>query len=225
MSFTRRSVGERLRRDFTAGQDVLIYVGTTDPTLTESAEHRSRLISAVTIEPNHILATRKIVPPDIWARSLAVWGDRWPHSIAVLDAANIVGPPYPDAHEVIPKAYRSFAQPANRGGIVEALETERGTVMGLPVERVDLHLREDVVAYIRLRESFGPDVSKAVNAEVTRMAASIIDSVKRGGEPTVRINPQRTAPNFSDLYQLLLRRWKDGQSGLCNLCGGKLIAA
>ena len=51
VSFTKRSVGERLRRDFLAGRDVLIYVGTTDPEMTELPEHRSRLISAVAIEP------------------------------------------------------------------------------------------------------------------------------------------------------------------------------
>jgi hypothetical protein len=125
VSFTKRSVGERLRRDFLAGRDILIYVGTTDPKMTELPEHRSRLISAVAIEPNHILATRKTIPPDVWARSLAKWGDRWPHAMAVLDAANLIGPPYPNAREVVPKAYRSFAEYSNRGGIVGAVGDER----------------------------------------------------------------------------------------------------
>ena len=49
VSFTKRSVGDQLRREFVAGRDVLIYVGTTDPETTRLAEHRSRLISAVTI--------------------------------------------------------------------------------------------------------------------------------------------------------------------------------
>ena len=144
--------------------------------------------------------------------------------MAVLDAANLIGPPYPSAREVIPKAYRSFAEYSNRGGIVEAVGDERDAVMRLPVERVSLVLREDVIGYLELRTTFGAGVDKAVNAEVTRMAQLIIDRVKRGGELAVRINPQRSAPNFSDLYQLLLQKWKDGQRGLCSLCGGALIA-
>lgn len=65
VSFTKRSVGDRLRRDFVPGRDVLIYVGTTNPELTAQPEHRSRLLSAVVIEPNQILETRKIVPVEI----------------------------------------------------------------------------------------------------------------------------------------------------------------
>jgi hypothetical protein len=56
------------------------------------------------------------------------------------------------------------------------------------------------------------------------MAALISGRVGRGGEPSVRINPVRTAPNLSDLVALILRKWQDGQTGLCALCRGKLIA-
>jgi hypothetical protein len=101
---------------------------------------------------------------------------------------------------------------------------ERDAVMGLQAERLSLSLREDVIAYVRLRRTFGPEVDKAINVEVTRMAKLIIERVEKGGDLAVRVNPQRTAPNFSDLYQLLLQKWRDGQSGRCNLCGGNLVA-
>jgi hypothetical protein len=127
------------------------------------------------------------------------------------------------ARELIPNAYRSFAEFANRGDVVEALGIERDAAMRLPVVQINLVLRDDVIDYVKLRGTFGADVDKAINAEVTRMAQLIIDRVKRGGEPGVRINPLRVAPNFSELYQLLLQKWKDGQSGLCSLCGGKLV--
>lgn len=130
-------------------------------------EHRSRLISAVTIEPDQVLETRKIVPLDVWTKSNAQWGDRWPYSMAVLSAANIVGPPFLAAHDVIPAAYRSF--------------------------------------------------SKSVN----RMTQLIVDRVERGGDIGVKINPIRYAPNLSDLYVLLMRKWTD-QRGRCSLCGGHL---
>ena len=93
VSFTKLSVGDRLRREFIAGRDILVYAGTTDTETTRLPEHRSRLISAITIEPNQILETRKIVPPDVWANSNAQWGDRWPHSMAVVAAASMIGPP------------------------------------------------------------------------------------------------------------------------------------
>ena len=119
VSFTKHSVGDRLRREFAVGRDILVYVGTTSAEMTRLPEHRSRLISAVTIEPNQILETRNIVPAEVWAESNTIWGDRWPHAMAVLAAANMVGPPYPEAHQIIPTAYRSFAEISNRGGIVD----------------------------------------------------------------------------------------------------------
>ncbi|WP_170285049.1 hypothetical protein, partial [Microvirga aerophila] len=218
-----RSVGDRLRREFAPGRDILIYVGTTNAEMTELPEHRSRLISAVAIEPKQILETRKIVPPEVWANSYAAWGDRWPHSMAVLDAADMVGPPYPHAREVTPVAYRSFSDVANRGSIVEALGDERSAVMALPVRRITLNLREDVRAYLKLRASFDPNVEKAVRQEAFRMAERVTDRVKRGGEVGVKINPLRAAPNLSDLVALFLQKWKE-QVGLCALCSSKMVA-
>lgn len=221
VSFTKRSVGDRLRREFVAGRDVLVYVGTTSTEMTRLPEHRSRLISAVTIEPNQILETRKIVPPEVWANSNERWGDRWPHSMAVLVAANIVGPPYPAAHDTIPTAYKSFAEIANRGAVVEATGAERQAVMGLEVVPLKLNLREDVAAYLQLRSSVSAEVEQSVKQEAYRMAMLIIDRVKRGGETGVTINPLRSAPNLSDLNALLVRKWGE-QAGQCTLCGGAL---
>jgi hypothetical protein len=206
-----------------AGRDVLVYVGTTSTEMTRLPEHRSRLISAVTIEPNQILETRKIVPPDVWANSNAQWGDRWPHSMAVLAAANMVGPPYPAAHDTIPIAYRSFAEIANRGGVVEATGAEREAVMALEIEPITLSLREDVTSYLELRRSVSGEVEPSVKQEAFRMAMLIIERVKRGGETGVKVNPLRSAPNLSDLNALLVRKWSE-QDGRCALCGGALIA-
>ncbi len=221
VSFTKPSVGQRLRAEFVPGRDVLIYVGTTSPEMTELPEHRSRLISAVVIEPNQVLETRKMVPPESWSNSYASWGDRWPHSMAVLKAANFIGPPFPEAREVIPTAYASFAKIANRGGIVEALGSERDAVLALRVEPITLNLRDDVKAYMQLRMSVSREVEPAVRQEAFRMAQLIIDRVKRGGESSVKINPIRSAPNLSDLNALLIRKMGQ-QDGRCALCGGRL---
>lgn len=222
VSFTKRSVGDRLRREFVAGRDILVYVGTTSTEMTRLPEHRSRLISAVAIEPNQILETRKIVPPDVWANSNAQWGDRWPHSMAVVAAANMVGPPYPAAREVIPIAYRSFAEIANRGTVVEAVGLERASVMAIEVKPIALSLREDVQAYLELRSSVSKEIDPSVKQDAFRMAMLIIDRVKRGGEIGVKTNPQRSAPNLSELNALLIRKWSE-QAGQCALCGGALV--
>ncbi len=224
VSFTKRSVGDRLRRDFVVSRDVLIYVGTTNPEMTQQPEHRSRLLSAVVLEPNLVLETKKIVPPESWAAAVERFGDRWPHSMAVVQAADIVGPPYPHARDVIPVAYRSLAEMANRGGVVETSGSERERVMSLSAEPIHLNLRVDVIEYLRLRNVLSPKIEKLIKQEAFRMASLIRDRVKSGGDLSVTINPLRTAPNVSDMVALIARKWQQGQGGRCALCGGKLIA-
>jgi hypothetical protein len=200
VSFTKRSVGIELSRKFQPGRDILIYVGTTSD-LTRDPDHRSRLISAVVPEPNRIHETRRIIPPESWAWSVEENGGRWPHSLAVVEAADMVGPPYPSAREIIPKAYASFAAIENRGRFVEALGGEREAIMALDVSPLTLNLAPDVLAYLALRASVSVNVPKSVKEEVFRMAMLIIERVKRGGEGSVRINPIRTAPTTSPTYR------------------------
>ncbi len=218
VSFTKRSVGIEFSRRFQPGRDILIYVGTTSD-LTKDPHHRSRLISAVVPEPNRIHETRKIIPPQSWARSVEENGDRWPHSLAVVKAANIIGPPYPNARAMVPKAYASFAAFENRGRFVEAEGIEREAVMALEVSPLTLNLAPDVLAYLALRASVSLNVPKSVKEEAFRMALLIIERVKRGGEASVRINPIRTAPNLSDLSALITHLWQNKQAGACALCG------
>lgn len=220
VSFSRPSVGTRLRQEFVPGRDVMIYVGTLNRELTRDPDHRGRLIAAVVIEPSQILETRKIVSSKAWANS----DERWPHSMAVLNAAILKGPPFPDAHNVVPDAYRSFGNVENRGGVVLAEGDERAAVMALAADPLEIHLAPDVQAYVGLRASYSADIPKSVKEQATRMAGLIIERVKKGGEPRVVINPQRTAPGFADLYKLLVDKWHTDQRGLCALCNGVLVA-
>ena len=219
VSFSRRSVGDRLRHEFIPGRDVMIYVGTQNRELTLNPDHRGRLIAAVVIEPSQILETRKIVPASAWAER----GERWPHSMAVVNAATLFGPPFIHAHDIVPIAYRQFANVENRGGVVLAEDGERLLVRGLEAYPLPIHLSPEVQAYVGLRASFGSMIPTGVKQQASRMAMLIIDRVKRGGEARVVINPLRTAPNFSDLYSLLIQKWQIEQRGLCALCGGLLI--
>jgi hypothetical protein len=134
VSFTKSSVGEFLRANFRPKRDILIYVGTTNAEMTENHDHRSRLISTVSIEPNQLISTKKMIPADVWARSTAKWGDRWPHAMAVLNAANFFGPPFPYAREVIPSAYASLGQLTHPGGVADVFSLERKALMGLAVQ-------------------------------------------------------------------------------------------
>jgi hypothetical protein len=221
VSFTKRSAGERLRANYIPGRDVLVYVGTRDGDLTKNSDHRSALISAVTIDPSQVLATRDIVPEASWKESTAKWGDRWPFSMPVTFAASVVGPPYPSAYNLIPKAYRSFASPTNRGNVVEALAAERDAVMRVEVEPVTLSLREGVARFMGLRSAI-KDTDTLIRQQASRMAELIIQRVRAGGEVSVRINPQRYAPNYSDLYALLVRKLNE-QRGRCALCQGAMV--
>lgn len=222
LSFSRMSVGQQLSRDFRPGRDVLVYVGTSGPD-TENPDHKSRLLSAIVPEPNQILETRRIIPAESWAASVEAYGaDKWPHSLAVVRAADIEGPPYPFARQVIPQAYSAFAVGAGRGGVVEALNDERAAVMALAVREFPLNLTPDVEAYLQFRASVAVDLPRGVKQEATRMANLILDRVKNGGEERVTINPIRSAPLFTDLYALLTRVWQQKQGGVCALCGAPL---
>jgi len=217
VSYKRSNVGLKLRSEFQPGRDVLLYVGTTDPRHTEDPDHRSRLLSAVVVQPGQELETRKIIPPETWAASVALHGERWPFSVAVVRAAQLEGPPFPDARALIPEAYASLGEPRNFGSFVELVGEEREAARGLAAREVHLNLMPEVRAYIELRSTLTTPL--AVRQEALRMAQGIIDRVNRGGELATRRNPVRIAPSFGDLVPLLVRKW----TGTCALCGGPLF--
>ena len=177
----------------------------------------------MSFEPTQILETRKIVPESQWVETVAEFGeDAWPYSMAVLDAAVMIGPPFPEARVVTPATYASFAAFQNRGNVIEAVGGEREAVMALPVRRIELHLTEPVQRYMRLMDSLSKTVERTIKQEAARLAALIEARVKSGGEYTIRQNPTRTAPNQSDLVALFIRKWTVDQKGKCALCGGPL---
>ncbi len=222
-SFTKKPVGQRLQAEFRAGRDTIIYVGTTNPETTEDPGHRSRILSALSIEPNHILETRKIVPEEVWAGTIVKYGENpWPYSMAVIDAALTLGPPLPEARGIAPMAYAALGAMENRGNVVEALEDERAAIMTLPVERITLHLTPPVPHYMQLMGAVSEKLDRTVKQEAARMALLIQERVNSGGERNVRINPQRNAPNISDLVALIIRKWTVDQDGRCALCHGPL---
>jgi hypothetical protein len=222
-SYTKANVGARLQSEYKPGRDIVIYCGTSSAKTTEDPDHRSRLISAITIQPKHILETRKIVPEEQWKITISEYGDNpWPYSMAVIDAAVMIGPPFPEARTFTPVAYSSLGAMENRGNVVEAVGAERSAVMALAVERIQLNLSEPVRKYLGLMSSISDKIEKTIKQEALRMAMLIQDRVKSGGEYSLRLNPMRTAPNLSDLAALIIRKWTVDQMGMCALCGGRL---
>jgi len=222
VSFSKASVGDRLRAEFKPGRDVLVYVGTTSAETTEDPEHRSRLLSAVVIEPNQMIPTRKIVPPQVWRQATDRWGERWPHSFAVIQAASIVGPPFPEARQVAPQAYRSFSEMANRGGVVLASGDEREAIMALSVAPVLLTLGEDVQQFLEIRTSVSSSLlDKPIRQAITAMIGGIQGRVALSEGLTLRTHPYRDAPDTGTLFAVLSRMWKAAE-GRCAVCGGLL---
>jgi hypothetical protein len=171
----------------------------------------------VVVQPSQVLETRKIVSPDSWAQSISRHGERWPFSVAVVRAAELQGPPFPDARRLVPIAYRSLGQPRNFGSFVELFDVERETARALVATEIHLNLTPDVQEYLDRRSTL--IASKEINAEAVRMAQGIVDRVTRSGELGVRRNPVRTTVNFSELHPLLMRKW----TGVCALCGRPLF--
>lgn len=224
VSFTKTSVFRRLQSDFKPGRDVLLYVGTTGLD-TEDPNHRARLISAVVVLSGQMLETRKIVPPEAYRLALERFNDEeaWPHAVAISQAANLRGPPYPSVRELAPKAYATLGR-ENRGQIVEVLDDERIALLDLAVEPMELRFSPDVAAYLQLARAVSGQTPKSINQEATRMAHRIIARVNGGGEVSTRVNPIRTAPQLAELFSLLVRKWQEDQRGACALCGGPLLA-
>lgn len=222
LSFTKQAIGNRLRREFLPGRDVLIYVGTGDPERTEDPAHRRRLLSAIVMDPSQVIDTSKIVPPWQWAKTVAKYGpNAWPFSMPVTKAALFNDDPLPLAWEVAPAAYEGLGSGLGRGGVSEAVGDERRAIMELPIHLIELTLSTDVRAHLERVSLIRSADNRNLNREISRVALLIEERVRRGGELASRTNPLRSAPNLSDLISSINTRWRE-QAGCCAICGGPI---
>jgi hypothetical protein len=113
VSFSKRTVGGFLQREIQPGRDAIVYVGTANPLTTEDPQHRQRLLSAVSVEPNQMLETKACIPADSWERAQRDFRGRWLRSFPALSIVDIEG--FPSAYDVTPKSYRLLGLLANRG--------------------------------------------------------------------------------------------------------------
>lgn len=222
-SFSKKNLAANLQADYKPGRDIIIYVGTSSNEKTKNPDHRSRILSAISIEPSQVIDTRNIVPEDSWNSTVAEYGEgHWEHSMAVTKASQMMGVPFPKAHDVIPDAYRKLSDMKNRGLVVEILDTERDAIMALPIVPVELKFTDRVKDYLYLKKSVSPDLDTSIKQEVLRMTNLILARVRLSGTNEIVKNPARKSSDLSVLHSLIMQKWEN-QKGKCALCNGDML--
>lgn len=221
VSYSKRTVGKKFRAEFEAGRDMLIYVGTTSSDTTKDPDHQSRLLSAVVVHPGPDMATAALIPPEVWASTSALFRNRWQYALSVVRAADMIGPPFPDAYKVVPTAYSLLGNPANFGTTVEVTGDERAAVMALDVSEIKFNLPKRVLDYLAMMTAISSTTDVSLNQHLTRLAKLIIGRVERGEEKINGVYPIRHAPNYSELVPILKTIW-DRQKGECPICEGQV---
>jgi hypothetical protein len=217
VSFSKRSVGETLRREFLPQRDVLIYVGTSNPQFTEDAKHRQRLLSAVRIEPKQLLETRDCIPSASWEQAQRDFRGRWFWSMPALNIWDIET--FPRAYDVCPNSYGQLGLIVNRGNVVEVMIEERPALLQLELRSVSFVLPEKAGEFTKTRAFL--NLSHDVRADIARMARGILGRVATSGSQETRFNPVRMMGE-TDINVMLGTKWCK-QEGRCFLCQGQLL--
>lgn len=217
VSFSKRSVGEFLRREFQPGRDIIIYVGTGNPLTTENPQHRQRLLSAVSVEPNQMLETRECIPAESWNRAQRDFRGRWFWCFPALNIADVEG--FPSAYDVIPQSYGLLGLIVNRGNVVEVVQEERESLLSLDVVPLSFVLPAGASKFTAPRTLL--NLSQEVRWEIGRMVGGILNRVGGSGSEHVTVNPVRTREE-TNLHIMLGERWQ-AQEGMCFLCNGPLM--
>jgi hypothetical protein len=167
------------------------------------------------------MRTADLVPPEVWAETSREFRGRWQYALSVIRAADISGPPFPDAHRLVPTAYSLLGHPANFGTTVEVVGAERAAVMDIEISEIKFNLPKRVLDYLAAQSAISPTRDKSVQQHLTRLARLIIGRVERGGELVGGVYPIRHAPNISELLTVLTAIW-DRQKGECPICEGQV---
>lgn len=217
VSFSKRSVGDYLRREFRPGRDAIIYVGTSSPATTPIPEHRQSLLSAISIEPQQLLETRECVPAASWEDAQQNFRGRWWWSMPALAIWEIEG--FPSVYDVPPTTYSQLGLIQNRGNVVEVLGDDRKAVLGLPVSAVAFERPRKAASFSTARTML--NLPEAIRRDIGRMAANILGRVIASGSERSSVNPTRTLGE-TDIHIMLACEWEQ-QKGLCFLCSGPLL--
>ncbi len=211
LSFSSRKVAGDFAQGFRRDRDFVLAIGTSDPASTEDPAHRSRVLSAVTVEPKAPIDTDQIVPAADWEAAVAKWGRKWEWSLPVIEAYEFA--PYAEARRVMPATYASLGNMANLGRCVSVSPDDLETLLDLPLVPVDLVLRAAVRAVVAMNPAH-PDVRKTLSL----LAMNIQQRIQLSGQERLGHHPVRKGPNLSDILAALGAKWSE-QNGCCLLCG------
>src|SRR5580704_819913 len=217
VSYSKRTVGEFLQREFQPGRDAIVYVGTSNPLTTEDPQHRQRLLSAVSVEPNQILETRECIPPESWERAQRDFRGRWFWSYPALSIFDIEG--FPSAYDVIPKSYRLLGLIVNRGNVVEVDPDERESVLDVVLIPVSFVRPSGASKFAATRTLL--NLSQEIRREIGRIVSGILSRVAGSDSERTTVNPIRTREE-TNLHVMFGEKWAE-QKGLCFLCNGPLL--
>ena len=213
VSFSKQSVGRRMRGIYDPSRDFAIYVGTTSPANTPDPAHRSRLLSLVAMNLSMEYKTRDLIPPESWAWSQQEHGDRWMYAFAITRAWTCDG--FPTAHEYTPRSYRALGNPANFGSFVQLDADEVQAIRDIELTEVSLKKQAPALkAEVRARLLDAPD---ALKQEIYRWASLIDQRVAASNTPLTRWNPAREANPKLETMEMLFKKWEE-QRGTCGLC-------
>jgi hypothetical protein len=218
VSFSKRSVGEFLQREFQPERDIIVYVGTGNPLTTQDPQHRQRLLSAVSIEPNQVVETREYIAAESWERTQEDFRGRWFWCFPALSIADIQG--FPSAYDVIPKSYRLLGQIVNRGNVVKVEPDERDPILELTAVPVSFVRPAGASKFVAQRKLL--NLSQEIRFEIGRMVAGILNRVAGSGAEHVTLNPIRTREE-TNLHIMFGEKWQE-QEGRCFLCHGPLLS-
>jgi hypothetical protein len=155
--FGKRAGARHCQNTFKWGRDVIISVGTLSPDTTPNPAHRSRLLTAYTVEPKLIKETYNVLERWVYDQVILDQGrDRWPWCVPALTMALMQDKPaYPSVYDYCPNAYSQLSDVRTRGLLMPVTGPERLAIMGLPVVWEPLTLHADVIAFQNLRNPGG----------------------------------------------------------------------
>ncbi len=216
LSFSKRSVGDYLNREYDPSRDFIVYAGTSNPKRTENPLHRQHLLSILIAEPGEPIPTERLVPWDSWQDALKRHDKVWPYSFGVRAGWGLTE--MPRASDVVPVAYRSMGIPSNWGGVSEIVGAERDALLPHQVEWVGLPNREVVLASSATRDRIREiRENKSLGSALARLEA-LIRGRLGPGRSVWQQTPSRSLPTGTNLTFLLQDKLEE-QNNLCALCG------
>jgi hypothetical protein len=216
LSFSKRSVGDYLYKEYDPSRDFIVYAGTSDPARTENPLHRQHLLSILIAEPGEPVPTEKLVPWDSWQDALRKHDKAWPYSFGVRAGWTLTE--LPRARDVVPAAYRSLGIRRNWGGVLEILGAERDALLPLLVTWVELPNREVVLATSATRDRIR-EIRENVSLSSALARMQTLIQGRLGPSRSVwQQTPPRSLPAGTNLTFLLQDKLEE-QKNLCALCG------